>query len=303
MRRLIAVALTCATVGSCAGVTEPVALGWSAARDYPTHREMDLGFQSIDGAVLSGTLILPKTPGLYGALVMHFGSDRWTRTSYTDVAGFLALGIAVFTYDKRGVGRSQGSCCPYGEPGYFPLLAQDVLAAAREVARLPEIRADRVGMFGFSQGGWVVPVAAAADTDLVRFTIIGSGPAVTLGEELLYSALSGEGQCQRSALTAAQLDSAVTAAGPSRFDPAPHLAGMVRPGLWIYGGLDFSIPVTLSVQRLAAVRDGFGRPFTIVVVPDINHTWVQNGGICQRTGPDWDDSAIIVPWLQANVLR
>ena len=89
-------------VGACSSSFEPVPLGWGPLRVYPTHRETDLGFRSADGVILAGTLILPRDSGQYAGLVMHFGSDRWHRTSYERVAGWLALGVAVFTYDKRG---------------------------------------------------------------------------------------------------------------------------------------------------------------------------------------------------------
>jgi len=277
---------------------EPVPLGWGPVRTYATHREIDVGFRSSDGAILAGTLLLPAAPGRYPAVLMHFGSDRWRRAPYSQVGGFLALGMAVLTYDKKGVGQSQGRCCPFADPDYFPLLAADVLAGVRQLATHPEIRVDAIGLFGFSQGGWVVPIAAAEAPGEIAFTIIGSGPAVTLGEELLYSRLSGEDRCTPSARSAAEIDSALTRAGPSGFDPIPFIQEMNRPGLWIYGDLDLSIPVARSVQHLAAIRDTLSRPFTIVVVPGINHNWVPNGSICQRTGPDWDDGQIIIPWLR-----
>ncbi|MGH7534535.1 MAG: hypothetical protein ACREMG_03015 [Gemmatimonadales bacterium] len=65
-------------------------LGWGAVRTYSTHRETDLGFRSSDCAVLAGTLLLPSASGRYPAVVMHFGSDRWRRTPFANVAGWLA---------------------------------------------------------------------------------------------------------------------------------------------------------------------------------------------------------------------
>jgi len=117
----------------------------------------------------------------------------------------------------------------------------------------------------------------------------------------LYSHLTGEDQCRATQRPATEVDSLLTAAGPSLFDPAPHLQAMTRPALWIYGGLDLSIPVARSVQHLTAIRDSLARPFTIVVIPNLNHSWIVGGGICQRTGPDWDDGQVIVPWFTTHV--
>lgn len=284
----------------CDSSTEPAPLGFGGVRVSSTHREADLGWRSSDGAILSGTLFLPPGVGRYTAIVIHMGSDRWTRLSYPAVAGWLHYGVAVFTYDKRGVGRSQGECCPYNDPGYFPLLASDVVTAVRQLREYPEIRPDRVGGWGFSQGGWVIPVAAVQAAGDIAFAWIGSGPAVSVGEEVLYSALTGEAQCHETGLDPAEIERRLDAAGPSGFDPRPWLEQMAVPGLWIYGGLDLSIPVQRSVLHLTDVKTAFSRDFTTVVVPGINHSWIVGGGICQRSGTVWVDEPVTVPWLDAR---
>jgi uncharacterized protein len=284
----------------CGSPTAPSGVD-GTERDLGSHREVDVTYRSIDGVRLSGTLMLPPTPGRYPAIVFHNGSDRRTRSPYGNVAGFVALGFAVLTYDKRGVGRSGGAGCPYTDPGYFPLLAQDVLAGVRRIAQHPDVRADVIGLFGFSQGGWVVPIAAAEASTEVAFTIIGSGPAVSLGEELLYSRLSGEDRCQASGLPPEEIEAALANAGPSGFEPRPFLERMTGPGLWIYGGRDLSIPVDRSVRRLEGIRTSLGRDFTVVVVPELNHNWIPNGSLCQTQGADWDDGQVIVPWLRGHV--
>lgn len=285
---------------ACDSPTEPVPLGFGGVRIFSTHREVDLGWKSSDGAVLSGTLFLPPATGRYAAIVVHMGSDRWTRLSYPAVAGWVYYGVGVFTYDKRGVGRSQGECCPYADAGYFPLLANDVVSAVRQLRLYPEIRPELIGGWGFSQGGWVIPVAAAQAHGDIAFAFIGSGPAVTLGEELLYSALTGETECRDTGMDPAEIERRLDAAGPSGFDPGPWLEQMTVPGLWIYGALDRSIPVQRSVANLNAVKASLSRDFTAVVIPGINHSWIVNGGICQRTGPVWVDAPVTVPWLDAK---
>lgn len=285
---------------ACGDSTAPVPLGWSEVRTYPTHSEVDFGWRSSDGAVLSGTLYLPPEPGPHPGLVIHMGSNRWRRLDQPAVAGWLYYGVAVFSYDKRGVGRSQGICCPYSSPGYFPLLANDVLSAARQLRQYPEIRPDLVGAWGFSQGGWVVPVAAAKGGGDIAFTFVGSGPTVSLGEELLYSALTGEAGCQPTGRSPAEIDSILEEAGPSGFDPRPYLAQLTVPGLWIYGELDLSIPVARSVRILDSIQAIPGHDFTDTVIAGINHSWIENGGICQRTGQVWIDGPVTVPWLDAR---
>ena len=66
------------------------------------------------------------------------------------VATLVDAGIAMFSYDKRGVGESQGSCCP-GDNGHFNLLSADVAGAVAALASRADVRADRIGLMGASQ--------------------------------------------------------------------------------------------------------------------------------------------------------
>ncbi len=86
---------------------------------------------------------------------------------------FLAAnGVASFVYDKRGTGRSDGD---YTQD--FEQLAHDAVAATTEARRLLASRTGSVGLIGYSQGGWVAPLAAT-QTD-VDFLIVAYGLVVS----------------------------------------------------------------------------------------------------------------------------
>jgi pimeloyl-ACP methyl ester carboxylesterase len=229
---------------------------------------------------------------------MHFGSDRWRRATYvgSNLRFWLDNQIAVVTYDKRGVGRSQGVCCPWQDPGYFPLLAQDVIAAGRAARSHPEIDGAQIGAWGFSQGGWIVPLAASDAPGEFAWMILGSGPAVSVGEEVLYSALTGDAQCKPSGMSPEEIERRLDEAGASGFDPRPILAGLVTPGFWIYGELDTSLPARRSVAVLENLR-ALGRDFSVTVLPRLNHEWILDGQMCQSSGPGGVDGSIIASWL------
>ncbi len=93
-----------------------------------------------------------------------------------------------------------------------------------------EVHPAGAGLWGFSQGGWIVPLAAAILRDFVAFTVIGSGPTVSLGEELLHRALTGDPDCVPSGLSAAEIERRLDSAGPSGFDPRASLETMTAPG-------------------------------------------------------------------------
>jgi uncharacterized protein len=274
--------------------------GFGEERVYATHREVDVWWRS-EGSVLAGTLYLPIEHGSHPAIVFHFGSSKWTRIPFdgTGIPRWVARGVAVLSYDKRGVGKSQGKCCPWQDPNYFPLLGNDLLAAVRTIRSHPDIDSARIGLFGFSQGGWVVPTAAAAAPGEIAFTIIGSGPAVPLSEELLFSRLTGDNECRPSGLPEEEIERRLSEDSLSGFDPTPYLERMEAPGLWVYGNKDTSIPVKRSVATLHRIASELNRDFTVIVLP-VNHEWIVNGAMCQSKGPTIDPS-VLFDWLMPRL--
>ena len=98
-------------------------------RDSSDHREIDLTF-TCEAAVQAATIYLPPEAGQHPAVVWVHGAGNASRIVY-DFPLFTHLvqhGIAVLTYDKRGVSRSAGVCCP-GDDGHFNLLTADVEGA------------------------------------------------------------------------------------------------------------------------------------------------------------------------------
>jgi len=126
-------------------------------------------------ATLAGSLRVPATPGRHPAAVYVHGSGPGTRNQISLLAHFfLHRGVAVLGYDKRGVGQSTGDWRLID----FPELASDALAAVNFLRGRPDIDPNRVGLYGISQGGWVVSLAASLSSD-VAFFISHSGPGVS----------------------------------------------------------------------------------------------------------------------------
>lgn len=124
---------------------------------------------------LAGTLWLPRVDP--GALVlMHPGSgpsDRHNDVHFPPIREHLLdRGLAVCSFDKRGMGGSTGDWLSSGIVDQ----TTDVLACLDHVsALLPGVPC---GLFGHSQGGWVVIEAASRRADLA-FVIANSGPGVS----------------------------------------------------------------------------------------------------------------------------
>jgi pimeloyl-ACP methyl ester carboxylesterase len=139
----------------------------------------DLDVRSGD-VTLAGSLWLPV--GRPAATVlMHPGSgpsDRDNDVYFPPIrAHLLEAGIAVASFDKRGVGESTGR---WEEAGIVEQ-ADDVLVCLGALLSDPALDSP-VGLFGHSQGGWVVVEAASRGGD-VAFVVTNAGPGVTPAEQ------------------------------------------------------------------------------------------------------------------------
>jgi len=85
-------------------------------------------------------------------------------------------GIGVVTFDRRGEGESTGDATR----GRFDLQADDALAVVRA------IEAERAGLFGYSQGGWIAPIAAARSNE-VAFLVLVASIGVTPSEQMMVA--------------------------------------------------------------------------------------------------------------------
>jgi pimeloyl-ACP methyl ester carboxylesterase len=94
----------------------------------------------------------------------------------------VAAGFSCLVVDKRGVGASGGE---YVEAPRIDLAAADVRAWIRILARQPGVRKDAIGLLGWSQAGWVAPLAASETSD-VAFLVLISGPGMSPLEQNIF---------------------------------------------------------------------------------------------------------------------
>jgi pimeloyl-ACP methyl ester carboxylesterase len=152
------------------------------AKRISAFKEEEITFKN--GAFqLSGTLVIPSTKGPHPAVILVHGSGPVTRDFYGPLSYVLVRhGFAVLSYDKRGIGKSTGHWLDQS----FEDLASDVLAGLNFLKNRKEIQSDKIGLWGISQGGWIVPLAAAQSKD-VAFVILVSAAGVTPAEQTLMS--------------------------------------------------------------------------------------------------------------------
>src|SRR5579863_4841465 len=135
------------------------------------------------GFQLLGRLFVPRAEGQFPLLVLVQGSDYDDANSsvyWRLIANTLAKnGIASFSFNKRGVAGSGGV-----QTDNFEIQASDVSAVCRFASALPQVSPGKVGMYGISQAGWIVP--RAVQTCPVAFVVLVSPAGIAPADQVDY---------------------------------------------------------------------------------------------------------------------
>ncbi|WP_431825810.1 alpha/beta hydrolase family protein [Burkholderia sp. F1] len=260
---------------------------------------------------LAGTLVLPaRATDLPVALLIHGDGprDRFSEDAYLPlVNSLLDAGIGVFTWDKQGIGKSGGD--------WLAQSMQD--RAAEAIAAMARVRAavgpaPRIGLLGFSQGGWVIP--RIANEVRPAFSVIVGG-AVNWRRQGVYltrQRMQREGAApdRIDAQIAAELKSNDAIFGrpdaradprvrpdiePRRFgfiarnyaeDASRALATMQGPVLAVWGGQDRNVD---PVDDANAYSRAFGNrdDRRVVMVPDATHALLRARWFDYQLESDW----------------
>ncbi|WP_106914607.1 alpha/beta hydrolase family protein [Chryseobacterium aurantiacum] len=259
----------------------------------------DVKFES-QNITLAGSILEPKKS--VAAVVIVHGSDPVKREM--EFAKRLAKeGIAVFTYDKRGVGESGGVYVGPSvgtnniDPANLTLLAQDANAAVATFQTYLKDKKIPIGLVGFSQAGWIIPMAASKNPQ-IDFMVLFSGPTITTLEQLRFQFYTNgnknfwENHTEADAVEHTKND-------PDKYqfvatDPKTYLNTLSIPGLWLFGEKDIQIPVKLCIEELNTLK-AQGKPFEYVSFPQLGH----NTSSSKDTAPV--DTA--VQWIQQKALN
>jgi dienelactone hydrolase len=119
---------------------------------------------------LRGKLVRPRGDGPFPAVVLVHGSgDESAVDHYFEPYLYAAHGFASLVFDKRGTGESDGKYLQN-----FHVLSDDVVAAVAWLRMQPGIDSEAIHLAGFSQGGWIAPLAALKD-GRIRSVLVGYG--------------------------------------------------------------------------------------------------------------------------------
>jgi dienelactone hydrolase len=153
---------------------------YSAPADAPYIAE-EVVLKTAAGHTLAGTLTLPKGASRakpVGAIVTVTGSGPQDRDENIGLQGFRPFrqiadslarrGIAVLRMDDRGTGASGGTFKGSTSADF----ADDVRAGLAYLRTRPEIRADRLGVLGHSEGALIAPMVAEKEPTLRAIVLL-----------------------------------------------------------------------------------------------------------------------------------
>jgi len=236
-------------------------------------------FQSDDGLTLHGQLFLPrniqgKFPGLvftHGGpirqMMLGFHYMDYYHNAYAENQYLASRGYAVLSVNYR-LGVMYGRAFREAPNTIWRGAAEykDVVAAGRYLQSLPEVDADKIGLWGGSYGGFLTAMGLARNSDLFKAGVDFHGVhdwSVFLTERPYFGNL---------ALRPPDADAAIKLAWES--SPDAYVSTWKSPVLLIHGDDDRNVPFSQTVdlvQRLRAQRT----PFEQLIIPDEIHGFLR----------------------------
>jgi len=215
---------------------------------------------AVDGDTLATTIYTPAEPGRYPAVVFVHGGGPGKRDAFAGQAEQLArAGIVSLVYDKRTNGYSVFQ-------RDYAQLAADALVAVRLLRDRPDVDPARVGLWGISEGGWVVAIGASDPAGGVAFAIMVSAAATSPLRQSTWALdtglrrLGASGGASRAAVRAF----GVGGFGYVRHDAEPALRRLNVPVLAIHGTDDRAVPPVESPRLITRYLEESGnRRYTV----------------------------------------
>jgi dipeptidyl aminopeptidase/acylaminoacyl peptidase len=236
-------------------------------------------FKSDDGVTVHGQLFLPRnaTGKVPGLVFMHGGPSRqmmlgfhymdYYHNAYAQNQYLASRGYAVLSVNYR-LGIMYGRAFRVAPDAVWRGAAEykDIVAAGRYLQALPEVDADKIGLWGGSYGGFLTAMGLARNSDLFKAGVDFHGVhdwSVFLTERAYFGNL---------ALRPPDAEAAVKLAWES--SPDASVSTWKSPVLLIHGDDDRNVPFTQTVDLVQRLRAQHV-PFEQLIIPDEIHGFLR----------------------------
>ena len=221
-------------------------------------------FATSEGVELNGYMVRPNgfdSSRRYPVLMTQYSgpgsqqaADRWT-IGWEDV--LVQQGYIVACVDGRGTGfrGEEFKKCTYGELGKYETV--DQIEAARYLASLPYVDPDRIGIYGWSYGGFMALNCILKGNDVFRAAI----------------AVAPVTSCFFNDTATTEIYTGLPQDNPSGYDDnSPiHFADRLKGKLLIaHGTGDDNVHIQNTYEMITKLVE-YDKPFELYVYPDRNH--------------------------------
>ena len=221
-------------------------------------------FATSEGVELNGYMVRPNgfdSSRRYPVLMTQYSgpgsqqaADRWT-IGWEDV--LVQQGYIVACVDGRGTGfrGEEFKKCTYGELGKYETV--DQIEAARYLASLPYVDPDRIGIYGWSYGGFMALNCILKGNDVFRAAIA----VAPVTSWRFYDTINTE------------IYNGLPQDNPSGYDDnSPiHFADRLKGKLLIaHGTGDDNVHIQNTYEMITKLVE-YDKPFELYVYPDRNH--------------------------------
>jgi dipeptidyl-peptidase-4 len=260
---------------------------WSHATTPPfvptVHHHRDAGGVHVAVVLPTGHVPGTKLPVLvdpYGGPGGH-QMNLLARGVWLEPQWIADQGFAVVVADGRGT-SGVGLAWEHAIAGDFTVTLEDQVAALTLAAHHhPDLDLDRVGIRGWSFGGWLAALAVLARPDVFHAAVAGAPPT----DWALYD----------TAYTERYLGEDTTAETYERSSLLTKAAALTRPLLLIHGLADDNV-VAAHTLRLSAALLAAGRPHDVLPLTGATH---MGGGPVERENL----LLLQLDWLRRNLPR
>lgn len=295
-----AAALVAAAVLGITGFAVPVGGAPDAAV-----AEHEVTFTGGGGVRLHGSVLVPARPGsgrrpglvlVGGASNAAHDPARSRDDLLPEARSYAARGLAVLVYDKRTTGYSLLHR-DYG------VLATDALAAVALLRGRAGVDPARVGLWGLSEGAWVVSIAAARSAD-VAFVVTVGAVGLTPARQTAWANdgflrhAGVAGSLPGAARTALRLAVAAGLFPEATYDPLPVWRQVHQPVLLLWGTEDRqAAPAQSAAAISAALRAGGNPRWSARFLPaDHNLHTARDNGFGRYTTPAPAAATLVTTW-------
>ncbi|MFC8923702.1 alpha/beta hydrolase family protein [Cellulosimicrobium sp. NPDC057127] len=227
----------------------------------------------LDGASVDGLLREPVGAGddRPGMVFVHGAGTGRSTEAFVDVATELAsAGVVTLVPDKRldtYTTRHRD----------YAAMADDYARSVELLRGRPGVDPDAVGVYGESEGTWIVPIMAV-DDPRIAFTVLVSAPVVPPRQQAAFAVDSYLRNTDVPHGVFRAIPRAVGMALPgggfeyADFDVQPYLEQLSQPVLVVYGTADPSMPVEQGARQIMeATADQPGAGTTVRYYEGANH--------------------------------